>query len=82
MKRIACLSVLTLGTALSIFSSAVSAEPPMQPFYAAVMKMAPEGKLGQVIKREKLILPSKERKLGEWLTFRLIYQVEKRLQQD
>lgn len=54
MKRIACLSVLTFGTALSIFSSTVYAEPPMQPFYAAVMKMAPEGKLGQVIKKEKI----------------------------
>lgn len=35
-------------------SSKVFADPPMQPFYASVMKMTPEGKLGQVIKQEKI----------------------------
>ncbi|WP_071466821.1 lipase family protein [Polynucleobacter asymbioticus] len=55
MKQIACFSVLMLGFLLSIFSFAVCAEPPMQPFYAAVMKMAPEGKLGQVIKQEEVV---------------------------
>lgn len=35
-------------------SSLVFADPPMQPFYASVMKMTPEGKLGQVIKKEEI----------------------------
>ena len=39
---------------LGLTSLAVNADPPMQAFYAAVMKMAPEGKLGQVIKQEKI----------------------------
>lgn len=43
-----------LGIALGVLSFAVYADPPMQPFYAAVMKMVPEGKLGQVIKQEKI----------------------------
>lgn len=47
-------SVLMLSTVLSILSLDVYADPPMPPFYAAVMKMAPEGKLGQVIKKEKI----------------------------
>ena len=43
-----------LGIALGVLSFAVYADPPMRPFYAAVMKMVPEGKLGQVIKQEKI----------------------------
>ena len=35
-------------------STVVYADPAVQPFYSAVMKMAPEGKLGQVIKRERV----------------------------
>jgi pimeloyl-ACP methyl ester carboxylesterase len=35
-------------------ASVVHATPPMPPFYADVMKMTPEGKLGQVIKKEKI----------------------------
>jgi len=35
-------------------ASVVHANPPMPPFYADVMKMTPEGKLGQVIKQEKI----------------------------
>jgi len=35
-------------------STSVFADPPMPPFYSAVMKMAPDGKLGQVIKKEKI----------------------------
>ena len=54
MKKISYLSVLALGAAISIFSSAVYADPPMPPFYAAVAKMTPEGKLGQIIKQEKI----------------------------
>lgn len=54
MKKITRLSVLALGTAFGVLSTAVFADPPVQPFYAAVMKIAPEGKLGQVIKQEKI----------------------------
>ncbi len=54
MKKITRLLVLALGTAFGILSTAVLADPPVQPFYASVMKMAPEGKLGQVIKQEKI----------------------------
>jgi pimeloyl-ACP methyl ester carboxylesterase len=54
MKKISHLSALALGAAISILSSAVYADPPMPPFYAAVAKMAPEGKLGQIIKQEKI----------------------------
>ena len=46
--------VLPLNIAFSIFSTAVYADPPMPPFYTSVIKMAPEGKLGQVIKKEKI----------------------------
>jgi len=46
--------VLALNIAFSIFSTAVYADPPMLPFYTSVIKMAPEGKLGQVIKKEKI----------------------------
>ena len=45
---------VALGATLCILSSVVYADPPMPPFYAAVMKMAPEGKLGQIIKKEKI----------------------------
>ena len=37
-----------------ISSTAVLADPPMASFYTSVMKMTPEGKLGQVIKKEKI----------------------------
>lgn len=52
MKKL--LPVLMLGASLCSISSAVYADPPMAPFYTAVMKMAPEGKLGQIIKKEKI----------------------------
>jgi len=54
MQKITRFYALALGVALSILSSVVYADPPMQAFYAAVMKMTPEGKLGQVIKRESI----------------------------
>lgn len=48
--------LLTVMSGLFLASSVqtVLADPPMQPFYAAVMKMSPDGKLGQVIKKEKI----------------------------
>ena len=54
MKRMNYVSVLAFGALLSVFSTTVFAEPPLSPFYSAVMKMAPEGKLGQVIKQESI----------------------------
>ena len=54
MKKISRLSVIAISAALGIVSTAVYADPPMPPFYASVMKMAPEGKLGQVISKEKI----------------------------
>lgn len=54
MKKIPRLSVIAISAALGIFSTAIYADPPMPPFYASVMKMAPEGKLGQVISKEKI----------------------------
>lgn len=54
MKKMTRISALALGATLSILSSTVFADPPMAPFYASVMKMAPEGKLGQIIKKEKI----------------------------
>jgi pimeloyl-ACP methyl ester carboxylesterase len=48
------LSALVLGICLSAISTTVLADPPVAPFYSAVAKMAPEGKLGQVIKQEKI----------------------------
>ncbi|WP_231971044.1 hypothetical protein [Polynucleobacter necessarius] len=55
MRKLSYLSVLVLGTIISILSSAIYADPPMPPFYAAVAKLTPEGKLGQVVKQEKIV---------------------------
>lgn len=52
MKKI--LSTLIIGSVLGLNFSAAHADPPMQPFYDDVMKMAPEGKLGEVIKQEEI----------------------------
>ncbi len=54
MIKVTRFSVFTLSAALSILSPVAYANPPMQPFYSAVANMAPEGKLGQVIKKEKI----------------------------
>jgi pimeloyl-ACP methyl ester carboxylesterase len=51
------LSTLIVGSALSFSFAIVHANPSMPPFYADVMKMTPEGKLGQVIKQEKITTP-------------------------
>ncbi len=49
------LGKLSAISASFIFSmSAVYADPPMAPFYQAVSKLTPNGKLGQVIKQEKI----------------------------
>ena len=47
-------SVLAVSALLSVPVSVAHANPPMPAFYADVMKMKPEGKLGQVIKQEKI----------------------------
>jgi pimeloyl-ACP methyl ester carboxylesterase len=48
---------IALAAWCSISSSIVIAEPAVAPFYQAVMKMKPEGKLGQIIKRERIETP-------------------------
>ena len=53
------LSTLIVGSTLSLSFAAVNANPSMPPFYADVMKMASEGKLGQIIKQEKISTPIK-----------------------
>ena len=45
---------LAFAVTLSTLGGVVRAEAPVSPFYAAVMKMAPDGKLGQVIKQESI----------------------------
>lgn len=50
LKRMVCSIIFAAG----LFPIIATAEPPMQPFYAAVMKMKPEGKLGQIVKQEKV----------------------------
>ena len=45
---------LLVSASICIVSPSVFADPPMPPFYSAVMKMPPGGKLGQVIKKEKI----------------------------
>jgi hypothetical protein len=57
MKKI--LPALMLASLLGFNVTVVSADPPIPPFYVAVTKMSPEGKLGQVIKQEKITTPVK-----------------------
>ena len=45
---------LLVSASIFIVSMTVFADPPTQPFYSSVMKMAPEGKLGQVIRQEMI----------------------------
>ncbi len=47
-------SSLILTSSLFLISQPIHADPPMQSFYASVMKMNAEGKLGQVIKQERI----------------------------
>lgn len=52
---------LTLPTALAVACLAISttarAEPAVAPFYQSAMRMKPEGKLGQVVKKETIDTP-------------------------
>ncbi len=43
----------TIGCSV-MFASASQAQPPLPPFYASVIRMAPDGKLGQVIHKEEI----------------------------
>ena len=54
MKKITCFSVFAIGIALSIFSSALRADPPMAAFYESAAKLSANGKLGQIVKKEKI----------------------------
>jgi len=48
---------LSLLAAFGFLPCVALAEPAVAPFYQAVMKMKPEGRLGQVIKKEKIETP-------------------------
>ena len=53
------LFTLIVASTLSFSFAVVNANPSMPPFYADVMKMTSEGKLGQIIKQEKISTPIK-----------------------
>lgn len=54
----AVLAAISIGVvALGIGSVELAAQVPLPPFYEAVSKMAPEGKLGQIIKKEEIKTP-------------------------
>lgn len=52
MKKI--LLVVIFGITFAFQASSALADPPLPPFYEAVAKMAPHGKLGQIIKKEPI----------------------------
>ena len=52
MKKI--LLVVIFGITFGFQASFALADPPLPPFYEAVAKMAPHGKLGQIIKKEPI----------------------------
>ncbi len=52
MKRL--LLALICGTTLGMMSTAVLADPPVPAFYQDAMKISPTGKLGQIVKQEKI----------------------------
>ena len=54
MNKTSSLLALVLGTALSILSVTVYADPPMAAFYESAAKINPNGKLGQIVKQEKI----------------------------
>ena len=51
--------LLTLAAVISLLANVAIAQPDVPPFYQAVMQMKPDGKLGQVIKQEKIKTPIK-----------------------
>lgn len=52
MKKL--LSLLVFSASLGLVSSVTYADPPVAQFYQAAMKISPNGKLGQVVQREKI----------------------------
>lgn len=48
-----------MGTLSALYFGVAYAEPSMPPFYEAIAKINPSGKLGQVIKQEKISTPIK-----------------------
>jgi pimeloyl-ACP methyl ester carboxylesterase len=52
MKKLLCTCIL--GISVGTLSAPVLADPPLLPFYDSVTKMTPNGKLGQVIKKEPI----------------------------
>jgi pimeloyl-ACP methyl ester carboxylesterase len=56
MKQILC-KVVAISIGFSLYVAVSHAEPSIPPFYQAVSKMTPEGKLGQVIKKEQIPTP-------------------------
>ncbi len=53
MKKVICRAA-ALSLCFSLYLGASHAEPSIPPFYQAVSKMSPDGKLGQVIKKEQV----------------------------
>ena len=51
------LKLVGLTVIAGMASTLAIAEPSVPPFYQSVMQMKPEGKLGQIIKREKIATP-------------------------
>ena len=53
------LSSIILLLPIVFFGSFAQAEPALTPFYQEVSKISPSGKLGQIIKQEKISTPIK-----------------------
>lgn len=51
------LKLVGITVILGMASTLANAEPAVPPFYQSVMQMKPEGKLGQIIKKEKIATP-------------------------
>ena len=62
-KELVCkplkLSSIIFLLPIVFFSSFAQAEPALTPFYQEVSKISPSGKLGQIIKQEKISTPIK-----------------------
>ncbi|MFO1414938.1 MAG: alpha/beta fold hydrolase [Burkholderiales bacterium] len=54
MNRNTRAGALLLTLCLTLAPAAASADPAVPPFYAAVARLAPEGRLGQVVKQERV----------------------------